>query len=152
MLLTAVLLAGCAVAPPPPAGEADALLTYLARVAQLPADAQRAELAQSARVFARDAGDYNRVRLGGLHAAVRAPLRDDARAIELLAPLAAAGNGTPPPLAAIAVLLSRQAAERQRGAREGARRQDQLRRQLDALREAERANLDRELRVQERTR
>lgn len=152
--LTAIMLAGCASpAVHVPASEVDRLVTGLAAVARLPADAQRAELGTAAREFARDPGDYNRAWLGALHAVTRPPLRNDARAAELLGPLAASAHGDQTaPLAAFAVVLQEQLSARQRAARDGARRRDLLRQQLEALRDIERTNLQREQRVQERTR
>ena len=119
----------------------------------------------------------NRLRLATLLAALPAPLRDDARAIELLEPLADAGRARQQ--AASRRCSPAQVAERQRLAREverltrerrrrqGARRADRsaratdkerdkreeaLRQQLEALRAIERGILEREEKLRRRQR
>jgi hypothetical protein len=108
------------------------------------------------------------VRLATLLAVLPAPLRDDARATELLEPVADAAS---PGLRRFAALLSAQVAERQRLARENDRlarerdrtekehsrsdkerdlREEALRQQLEALRSIERGILEREERLRKR--
>jgi hypothetical protein len=112
-----------------------------------------------------DASTPNRLRLAALLASLPVPLRDDARASELLEPMAdPAGSAT----GRFAAFLSGQLAERQRIAREVDRltkeraalererqnsdrerdkREEALRQQLEALRAIERGILDREERL-----
>lgn len=89
------------------------------------------------------------------------PLRDDARASELLEPIA---DASAPGIGRFAALLSAQVAERRRVAREGDRlarereradkerdkREEALKQQLDALRSIERGILEREERLRRR--
>jgi hypothetical protein len=110
----------------------------------------------------------NRVRLATLLAVLPAPQRDDARAAELLEPVADVAS---PGLRRFAALLSAQVAERQRLAREIDRlarerdraekehsrsdkerdlREEALRQQLEALRSIERGILEREERLRKR--
>ena len=157
--------------------QAHELLAYFSRVARLSAGEQKGELVQAAQAFGRDASPYARVKLGGLHALPLAGLRDDARAMALLEPLAKApAQGIAPrddALADIAYLLYAQAAERQRQQREDreerrrlqsnergerqrllreeARKQDALRERLEALKAIERSIIEREERSQAAT-
>jgi len=159
----------------PPIKNADAqvreLLGFFQSVSRLPAADQRAELVRTAQLFGREGTPYARVRLGGLHALPIAGLRDDARALALLEPLARA---QPPEgaLAGLASLLHGQVAERMRQLREDreararlqkeekeerqqlmreeARKQESLRERLEALKAIERSIMQREERSQSR--
>ena len=150
------------------------LLAYFAAVTRLPALEQKSELVQAAQAYGRDGTAYARVKLGGLHALPLAGLRDDARALNLLEPLARTQPSTAAPrdraLADLALLLHTQVTERQRSQREDrearlrlqreekeerqhllreeARKQDALRERLDALKAIERSIMQREERLQ----
>ena len=144
------------------------LLAYFSRVARLPAAEQRSELVQAAQAFGREGTPYARVRLGGLHALPVAGLRDDARALTLLEPLAKAPTGGDAAqgeraAADLAFFLYGQVAERQRlqreerderqrMLREETRKQDALRERLEALKAIERSIMQREERSQSVTR
>ena len=164
LVLAALPLAGCATAPqvasqaiePPrefpaearrePAADARAseLVGYFAAIARAGVGEQKRELAQSAVAFARGATPHARLKLGGLYAQPVAALRDDARALSLLEPLAA--NGAPAtdrPLADLAALLYTQVAERQRMEKAEARKQEALREQIEAMKSIERSILRR---------
>jgi hypothetical protein len=125
-------------------------------------------MSRAQEAFLRDPSILNRLRLATLLATLPAPLRDDARAAELLEPVRdanAAGTGR------FAALLWLQLAERQRLVREIERiarerdraekehsrsdkerdqREDALRQQLEALRAIERGILEREERLRKR--
>ena len=111
--------------------------------------------------FAAESSVVNRLRLATLLASLPPPLRDDARAAELLEPIAEANTGS---LGRFAALLAAQLGERQRLTREIDRltrerssfererqerdkREEALRAQLEALRAIERGILDREDRL-----
>jgi hypothetical protein len=135
-----------------------------------PAAEQKAVLSRAQQRFVQEPSALNRVRLATLLAALPAPLRDDARAAELLEPVA---DATSPGLRRFAALLSAQVAERQRLVRENDRlarerdrtekeharsdkerdqREEALRQQLEALRSIERGILEREERLRKRQR
>jgi hypothetical protein len=123
------------------------LIAYFASVGKASALAQRKELAQSAAAFGRTQTAYSRLRLGGLYAQPTPVLRDDARALALLEPLALTNNGVAAPerpVADLAALLYAQVAERQRLARDEARKQEDLRERIEAMRSVERSIMDRE--------
>lgn len=165
-LLAATLAAGCATAPGPVArieappariGVAPAadprtneLIAYLASVAKAAPLAQKKELAQSAAAYGRAPTAYARLRLGGLYAQPAPGLRDDTRALVLLEPLALSGPAAERPVADLALLLYAQVAERQRLARDDAKKQDDLRERIDAMRSIERTIMDREERQRTR--
>jgi hypothetical protein len=138
--------------------------------ARAPSPEQKAALAKAQRQFLQEPTDTNRLRLATLLAMLSTPLRDDARAMELLAPLADAGS---PGFGRFAALLSSQIAERQRLVREldqiareriraereheqadkeRDKREEALRQQLEALRSIERGILEREDRLRRRQR
>ncbi|MEO8203223.1 MAG: hypothetical protein ABI630_05125 [Betaproteobacteria bacterium] len=164
--LAAGLLAACSAAlpvatppvaapPRPIAGEAPRempadkrageLVSYFAAVARAGAGEQKRELSQSAAAFGRAATPYARLKLGGLYAQPGAGLRDDARALALLEPLAAnASPGTDRPLADLASLLHAQVAERQRTEKAESRKQEALREQIEAMKSIDRSILRRE--------
>ena len=158
-VVAAVLTGGCAaerqlpappvaVAPPPPAAAVDTrdLVAYFAAVGRAGAVRQKKELAQSAAAFSRTQTPYSRLKLGGLYAQPAPVLRDDARALELLEPLALTNAVAEPqrPVADLAALLYAQVAERQRLAKDEARKQEGLRERIDAMRSIERSIMDRE--------
>ena len=137
-------------APAPAKPEADTraaeLVTYFAVIAKSGSPAQKKELAHSAASFGRNPTPYARLKLGGLYAMPAPGLRDDARALTLLEPLAT-GNGVAAserPVADLALLIYAQVAERQRLAKDEAKKQDELREQIEAMRSIERSILDRE--------
>ncbi len=154
--MASVLVAACASVPDPAAGVAtppqfvpdlrtSELVAYFASVAKAGAPAQKKELAHSAAAFGRFPTPYARLRLGGLYAQPTPVLRDDARAMALLEPLAA--NGSAPagrPVADLALLLYTQVAERQRLAKDDARKQDDLRERIEAMKAIERSIMQRE--------
>jgi hypothetical protein len=146
--LLAAALAGCA-APDPRAerlAAVDAIVGETVQAARSPLAEQRTSRARAERAFLAETSDSNRLRLAAILATVPEPLRDDARAAELLGPLADAGI---PGAARLAALLNAQITERQRLARELERltrehersdrerdkREDTLRQQSEAQRE-----------------
>jgi hypothetical protein len=134
--IAALFLAACAELP---LGEStvDAAVGEALTAARGPAAEQKAALARAEKRFLADRSAAHRLRLATLLAALPAPLRDDARAAELLEPIADAGStGT----GRFAALLAGQVAERQRLARELER----------AAREAERQGRERERTDRER--
>ena len=134
-------LAGCAQLMP--GADVDTVVAEALSAARAPAAEQKAALARAQDAFTSSTGDFNRLRLATLLVALPAPLRDDARAIELLEPLADAAK---PGSGRFAALLTAQAAERQRLAREierGAREAERQAKERGA-REAERLALDKE--------
>jgi hypothetical protein len=167
-LAVAAVVAGCAElqALLQPAGDpVDSVIREAAQLARAPAADQKAALAAAQQAFAGDAGTLNRLRLSTLLASLPAPLRDDARAAELLEPMVdPAGSAS----GRFAAFLATQVAERQRISREIDRlnkeratvererqaadkerdkREEALRQQLEALRAIERGILDREERL-----
>lgn len=165
LLMTA--LAGCA-AFQPGADEVlalDGVLSDVVNIARAPAAEQKAALARAQQAFSTDPSPVRRVRLAALLATLPAPLRDDARAAELLEAVA---DSSSPGAGRLAAFLATHIAERQRHAREAERvakerasiererqandkerdkREEALRQQLEALRAIERGILDREERL-----
>jgi hypothetical protein len=152
-LLAAVLvaLAACAMLdwpPSPPSQAVDTLVRETLDTARSSPPQQRAGLQRAEQAFGRDASATNRLRLAMLLAMLPPPLRDDARALELLEPIAdpaVAGAGR------FAAFLAgqvgeriRTARERERAERERDKREEALRQQLDALRAIERGIQERE--------
>jgi hypothetical protein len=142
----------------------DTMVGETLSAARGPAAEQKAVLSRAQQRFVQEPSALNRVRLATLLAALPAPLRDDARAAELLEPVG---------LRRFAALLSAQVAERQRLVRENDRlarerdrtekeharsdkerdqREEALRQQLEALRSIERGILEREERLRKRQR
>ena len=130
--------------------------------ARAPASEQQAALARAQQSFMADPRPLNRLRVAMLLAVLSPPLRDEARAAELLEPIADAGT---PGVGRVAALLAVQIAERQRLARElerltreseriarererqdkeRDRREEALRQQVEALRAIERGIQERE--------
>jgi hypothetical protein len=163
-LLILIALAGCAVLQPP-SEQVDSVVREAAQLSRSPAAEQKTALAAAQQAFVGDSNTPNRLRLATLLASLPPPLRDDARAGELLEPMAdPAGSAT----GRFAAFLVTQLAERQRVAREVERlskerasvererqnadkerdkREEALRQQLEALRAIERGILDREERL-----
>ena len=137
-------LVGCA-ALQPAVNPVDAVVGEAIAAARAPAAEQAAALAR-AEQQARSAGTspVDWLRLATLLATLPPPLRDDARAIELLEPLADAAS---PGVGRFAALLAAQVTERQRVARE----LDRLSKEgANAARERERLEKARELHDKER--
>ncbi len=143
----------------PLVGDADSaqaaeLMSYLGRAAQLDAPEQKQELARAQQECARPAHSVACLRLGGLYAQPAAALRNDPRALELLARQTEApgrADREPRPLADLAALLLVQVEERIRIARSEEKKQEALRSTNEALHERvrainalERENLERE--------
>jgi hypothetical protein len=160
-------LAGCAVVQP---AAVDRVVGEALAAARAPAAEQKALLAKAQEAFTADTGETNRLRLATLLVVLPVPLRDDARAAELLEPLV---NATEPGSGRLAALLAGQIAERQRLAREVERlarertaadkehvaadkerdkREEVLRQQLEALRSIERGILEREEKLRRKPR
>jgi hypothetical protein len=166
VVLASMTLAGCA-AVQPLVNPTDAIVGDAVMAARAPAAEQAAALARAQQ--AGSATPSDRLRLAVLLATLPAPLRNDARAAELLEPLA---DPAAPGIGRFAALLSSQIAERQRLARELERqsretermareaertarehdrsdkerdkREEALKQQLEALRAIERGILERE--------
>ena len=126
----------------------DSLVREALDSARSPAPQQKASLQRAEQAFGRDASALNRLRLALLLATLAPPLRDDARAAELLEPIADPGAGA---VGRFAALLAgqegervRMARERDRGERERDKREEALRQQLEALRAIERGIQERE--------
>ncbi len=155
MLLTiALLLAGCSGLriPGAPEGELEErqviqLIGYAQRVAAMTAEQQRREYSAGNQAFARDKDAMSRMRLALLLATPGASVHDAARAASLLEPLAAPGDAANP-LRTLARLLYVQLSER---ASEH-KRANQMREQLEALKEVERTIMERGLESQPRRR
>jgi hypothetical protein len=128
------------------------LVAYLAGVARAGAPVQKKELASSVAAFGRSPTPYARLKLGGLYAQPVGGLRDDARALALLEPLATTTALALPerPIADLAALLYAQVAERQRIAKDDAKKQDELRERIEAMKSIERSILQREERQRTR--
>ncbi|HYD57824.1 MAG TPA: hypothetical protein VEB41_13015 [Burkholderiales bacterium] len=174
-----VSLAACAELPvlDPAGGGVDrSIADALAAARGTPAQ-QRAALERAEARFAREGSVASRLYLATLLAALPQPLRDDARAAQLLEPVAdPASPGTGRFAAYLAVQLAerqrlgreverltrdaeRALRERERGERERAaadkerdKREEALRQQLEALRAIERNILEREERLRRRAR
>ena len=141
-LLGCVQLQGCALLQPP-FDQVDQVVRETVQATKATAAEQKAALAAAQQAFVTEASTLNRLRLATLLASLPAPLRDDARASELLEPIAdPAGLAT----GRFAALLATQLAERQRIARE----LDRLAKERAAVEkeraaaEKERAQLERE--------
>jgi hypothetical protein len=159
----ALALAACAALDPktPELLTVDRLMAEAVHAVRAPAAEQKAVLARAQQAFVADSSPVNRLRLASLLATLPEPLRDDARAAELLQPLAdakQAGYGR------FAALLSAQVAEharllreadqagreRERADKERDKREEALRQQLEALRGIERGIQEREERLRRR--
>ena len=164
VLILVLLLAGCAELQRSP-DPVDGIVAEAVNAARAPIGEQKAALARAQQAHAKEPTPANRLRLALLVSMLPAPMRDDARAAELLEPLADAGT---PGIGRLAALLYPQVAERQRLARdldrvireraaaerdrvaadrERDKREEGLRQQLEALRSIERGILEREDRL-----
>jgi hypothetical protein len=153
-----LLLPGCALLEPTSADVAavDGIVAESLKAARASPGQQKASLAAAQASFEKSPGAASRLRLATLLAVLPAPLRDDARAAELLEPIAnPSGSG----LGRFAALLSQQLAERQRLARERERsdkerdkREEALRQQIEAMQSIERGILEREEKLRRRQR
>ena len=167
VVLAVVWVSGCAVVD---SAQQETITGEALSVARAPSAEQKAALAKAQQQFLKEATDTNRLRLAMLLAVLPSPLRNDARAVELLEPLA---DPQSPGFGRFAALLASQISERQRlvreidqVARERARaereheqadkerdkREEALRQQLEALRSIERGILEREDRLRRRQR
>jgi hypothetical protein len=165
--LLGLALAGCA-AVQPLINPVDGIVAEAIVAARAPAAEQAAALARAQQAGTGTPTD--RLRLATLLATLPAPLRDDARAAELLEPLA---DAAAPGVGRFAALLSSQIAERQRVTRELDRltreaerasrerdrsdkerdkREEALKQQLEALRAIERGILERDEKLRRRQR
>jgi hypothetical protein len=166
----ALALAGCAAvqqAVQPGGGVVDGIVAEALAAARAPAAEQAAVLGKAQQASSSGAA-ADRLRLATLLATLPAPLRDDARAAELLQPLA---DAAAPGVGRFAALLASQIGERQRLMREMERaarerersdkereradkerdkREEALRQQLEALRAIERGILEREEKMRRR--
>jgi len=181
LLVAAAVLALAACAELLPAGDpvqtVDAIVGEAVSAARAPATEQKAALQRAQESHAARPGAPSRLRLAVLLATLPAPLRDEARAAQLLEPLA---DSSSPGIGRFAALLGAQVAERQRLAREIERlgrdaeraarerermdrererldkerdkREETLRQQLEALRSIERGILEREEKLRRRQR
>ena len=157
-------VAGCAVFDPqaPTLRAADTVMADALSVSRAPQAEQRAALTRAQQAFNRSPDAPARLRLGALLALLAPPLRDEARAAALLAPIADAGA---PGVGRFAAFLASQLAEEQRLGREVERlarenertvreherldrerdkREETLRQQVEALRAIERNIRERE--------
>jgi hypothetical protein len=172
ILITVLALGACAEFPLSPQDPVDGVVAEAIQATRAPAAEQKAALARAQQAFVRDTSVANRLRLAVLLTALPSPLRDDARASELLEPLADAGA---PGTGRFASFLQANIAERQRLSRELERvtrereqatrererverersaadrerdkREEALKQQLEALRSIERGILEREDRL-----
>jgi hypothetical protein len=157
-------LSGCAALQPDPV---DAIVAEAVVAARAPFAEQQATLGRAQQAFGSGAR-ADRLRLATLLATLPPPLRDDARAIELLEPLSDAGS---PGVGRFAALLSAQVMERrrvlheierlradaERAGRERAladkerdKREAELKQQIEAMRAIERGILEREEKLRRR--
>ena len=160
-----LLVAGCALLAPQALDMAavDDIVAEALKAARAPAPEQKAALAAAQAAFAKNPTAANRLRLATLLAVLAPPLRDDARAAELLESLASASS---PGYGRFAALLAGQISERQRLARELERstrdrersdkerdkREEALRQQIEAMQAIERGILEREEKLRRRQR
>jgi hypothetical protein len=146
MILAALALAGCEIAPPAPEravevipvavpSQVEDVVAFGSRIPTLAPDQQRREAAAAEQAFAAQPSSAARVRLALLLATPGAAVQDDARAASVLTPLAA--PDAQDPLAPLARVLSAQIAARQRETRRAATLKGELdsaRAQADAAR------------------
>ena len=167
-----LLLGGCALLRPEAeqALEADRVIGEAITASRAPAAEQKAALSRAQDAFVRSKAPIDRLRVGALLTLLPAPMRDDARAGELLEPIADASS---PGAGRYAALISsevaerrrlardleraareseRQAKDRERSDKERDKREDALRQQLEAFRSIERGILEREDRLRRKQR
>ncbi len=121
---------------PPPASDAESLLLYYQHVRKIAGPELGREHETARQAYVRSRSDFNRVRYAMVLSLPGAPFGDEARALELLDPVARSPNGR---LGALASLLASQLQERKRldASAQG------LQQKLDALRSLERSLIDR---------
>ena len=119
-----------------PISDVESLLLYYRHIGSLKEGQLGRELEISRRAYAREPSDFNRMRLAMLFGLPDTSLTDNARALELLEPVAKNASGD---FSALAVLLAAQLHERQRL---DASVQD-LQQKLDALKSLERSMIER---------
>lgn len=165
VLAAALLIGGCALLEPQATDivAVDGVVAEALKAARAPAPEQKAALAAAQAAFEKNPAAGNRLRLATLLAVLPPPLRDDARAGELLEPIA---NAATPGYGRFAALLAGQLSERQRLGRELERtarereradkerdkREEALRQQIEAMQSIERGILEREERLRRRQR
>lgn len=110
------------------------LIGYAQHVATLTAEQQRREYSASNQAYAKDKDTMSRMRLALLLATPGASVQDAARAASLLEPIAAPGDAASP-MQSLARLLHAQLSERV----SEQKRASQMREQIDALKDGERA-------------
>jgi hypothetical protein len=143
---------------PSPGMQVDALVREVLDAARGSPAQQKASLQRAEQALAARASPVNRLRLATLLGTLPAPLRDDARAADLLEPIAdpaGAGIGRFAALLALQIAeharlareLDRTVREHERSDRERDKREEALRQQLDALRAIERGIQEREERL-----
>lgn len=159
--LLLICLAGCTTLQIDPV---DSVVREAAGLVRANTAEQKSVLAGAQKAFIEDPSTPNRLRLATLLATVPGPLRDDARASELLEPMADPNGSS---TGRFAAFVAAQVAERQRVSREVDRltkersaverdlkerdkREEALKQQLEALRAIERGILDREDRMRRR--
>jgi hypothetical protein len=160
-IIPLLLLCGCSTLQIDPV---DSVVREAASLARANSAEQKSVLAGAQKAFIDDPSTPNRLRLATLLATVGTPLRDDARAGELLEPMADPNGSS---TGRFAAFVAAQVTERQRVSREVDRltkersgmerdlkerdkREEALKQQLDALRAIERGILDREDRMRRR--
>jgi hypothetical protein len=119
-----------------PISDVESLLLYYRHLGKLEGDQLSREHEISRRAYEREHSDFNRVRLAMVLGLPNTPLSDDARALELLEPVAKKEGAE---FSALAVLLATQLRERQRL---DVSAQD-LQQKLDALKSLERSMMER---------
>jgi hypothetical protein len=172
IMAAALLLGGCALLAPQTLDMAavDGIVAETLKATRAPASEQKAALVAAQAAFEKNPDAANRLRLATLLAVLPAPLRDDARAAELLEALASSSS---PGYGRFAALLAGQISERQRLARELERttreterdkrerervdkerdkREEALRQQIEAMQAIERGILEREEKLRRRQR
>ncbi|MEK6594724.1 MAG: hypothetical protein AABZ67_16765 [Pseudomonadota bacterium] len=122
----------------------DRLLTYFARARKLPAGEQGKEHESARQAYLRSQSDYNRVRLAMLLSLPGTVFNDEARALELIDPLARNQRAS---LSTLAVLLGSYIQEQKRlsGNVQALQQNVQgLQHKLDALKSLDRSLIERE--------
>jgi len=111
-------VSGCALLQPggEPAAEMRTIVGETVSTARASPAEQRQRLADARRAYDAAPNDANAVRYAALLATLSAPMRDEARAAAILAPIAARQPATP--LTELAALMAAEISERQRLARE----------------------------------
>jgi len=143
-VLFACLVCGCAQLPPSFTGADESrqvsdLIGYVQGVAAMQPEGQRGELNDATQTYSKDHALYARLRLALLLSLPGTGFADDARAVNLLEPVASNTGAAATPLHQFAGWLYAQVGERSREQRKSA----QLKEQLDALRAIERTLIER---------